>query len=153
KRAIVERIHYPVPLNCTFKPADLAATRLEAVMRDVPAFDREAATLVILEGVLMYLTEAEVKALFADLRDLEKGRLSILFGAMATFDNDDNWRVRLFNAVLLGGEEKIKWHCPRAAMKAFVEGLGYALKESVSYKTLQSIYRSEKEIRGVPEDD
>jgi methyltransferase (TIGR00027 family) len=153
KHNIFENIRHPVTPNCRFIKADLTRIPLTTALEDEKEFKPDEPTLVILEGVLMYLTEAEVKALFAAMRESFNGSLTVIFGAMANSDNDGNWRVRMVNALLGKGQEATKWHCPSAAIPTFMADVGYVLQEWMPYKKLQSHYRGELEIRALPDED
>lgn len=153
KLSILQQIGHVIPENCRFKGADLSQKTLGAVLIPDHRFKQEASTLVILEGVLMYLDEAEVKALFTDLRRLFNGQLHILFGAIAVPDAKSNIAIRITNALLGRATEATKWNCPISGMTAFLLDLGFSIKELIGYKDLQRIYRDEQEIAQVPEED
>lgn len=55
--------------NLHLLAADLGERPLPEILRDCPAFDRALETLFLAEGVLMYLAEADVRRLFAGVRD------------------------------------------------------------------------------------
>jgi methyltransferase (TIGR00027 family) len=153
KLDICERIRHPIPSNCRFVEADLAQVALKTALQSESSFTPTEPTLVILEGVLMYLAESEVKSLFADLYHLIDAPLTIVFGAMAISDNDRNQRVRMVNAFLGKEREATKWHCPSTAIPEFVADLGYGLQEWMPYKKLQGLYRGELELQAVPNED
>ena len=50
--------------NLIFLPADLTQQTLEETLANVPAYRRGVNSVFVIEGVLMYLTHAEVSALF-----------------------------------------------------------------------------------------
>ncbi len=50
--------------NLVFQPADLTRQTLDEALANVPAYRRGANGVFVIEGVLMYLTQAEVSALF-----------------------------------------------------------------------------------------
>ncbi|MDX2073048.1 MAG: class I SAM-dependent methyltransferase [Alphaproteobacteria bacterium] len=153
KISILQQIGYAIPENCRFKAADLSQKALGAILLTDYHFKQDAPTLVILEGVLMYLDEAEVKGLFADLRRLFNGHLQILFGAIAAPDAKSNIAMRITNALLGRAAEATRWHCSISGMPAFISELGFSIKELISYKDLQKAYRNEKELRQVPDED
>lgn len=152
KIRILNENGYAVANNCIFKPADLSTAKLQTILASEHKFNHTKPTLVIIEGVLMYLTEAEVKALFIDLQNLINSHLTIIFGAIAAPDNK-NWRMRLIDGLLKRGQESTKWFCSSADMPKFLAELGYSLEEWIPYKKLQSFYRDVGEISNVPEDD
>jgi methyltransferase (TIGR00027 family) len=153
KHGVLSGIGHNVPANCHFIAADLGKQTLEAALAANPHFSPAAPTLVILEGVLMYLTEAQVKALFAAMHMLFTGSLSVVFGAMAASDNEGNWRVRWFNAILHRHQEATQWYCPGVDIPSFMARLGYTLTAWMPYRRLQTCYRMEAELRGVPAED
>jgi len=55
------------PANFHMVEADLTQTPLPTVLSSCPVYDAKAPTVIITEGLLMYLTEAEVKKLFHDV--------------------------------------------------------------------------------------
>ncbi len=150
---ILQQIGYAVPDNCHFKAADLGKTVLDAVLLPDYHFRPDASTVIILEGVLMYLTEAEVKSLFLDIRRLFTGQLYIFYGAISAPDGKYNAVVRFTSALLRRGTEGTKWHCTGELMSGFMAELGYNIKEWISYKDLQRRYRKEAELGQVPEQD
>lgn len=153
KKRVLERIHHPLKANCVFIEADLSQTRLEEALRNEKRFQRNAPTVVILEGVLMYLSEAEVKALFAELRDLFTGSLMVIFGATAASDDAGPWPLRAINALLRRNQEGAKWFCPSRVMPTFMGDAGFEVKSWVSYGELQRHYRAEAETRRIPAED
>ena len=50
--------------NLVFQPADLTRQTLEKTLANVPVYRRGVNSVFVIEGVLMYLTHAEVSALF-----------------------------------------------------------------------------------------
>ena len=74
--------------NLALVEADLGA---ELRLRDVGGFDATAPTLVVAEGVLMYLEPARVVALANELRAAIDARLHVIATAMT---NDAHWHPR-----------------------------------------------------------
>ncbi len=153
KLAILRREGYALPGNCRFEVADLGKTPLAAVLGTDAHFDPAAPTIVILEGVLMYLTEAQVKRLFAELESLFTGSLQIVYGALSAPDCDRDLLRRFTRFILERGAEETKWYRPPSAMPGFMERLGFRIVATISYKALQRHYRSATEIAQVPEHD
>lgn len=153
KIEVLKEIDYLVPQNCHFINADLSQTKLEKVLADKNTFDASLPTLVILEGVLMYLSETEVKNLFKDLYALLKNQLMVIFGAMVISDDETKYSVKMINSILGRLGEGTKWYCPSEKMPKFMENLGYELKEWLPYKKIQAFYRTENEVKNVPEED
>ncbi len=153
KMQVLKDIGHGIPENCIFTPADLSTETLENVLHNNKGFRADAPSLVIIEGVLMYLTESEVKTLFSTLHQCIKAPLTILFGAMTTPDQAGHWRLRIMCALLRRAQEETKWYCTSSAMPTFMKNLGYEITESITYKDLQRPYRSAEEISHVPEED
>lgn len=153
KRSVLSRINYPIPANCRFVQADLSQTTLQTALAGCDRFVPDKNTVVILEGVLMYLGEAAVQTLFADLHELLRGRLSIIFGATVRPDTLGNWSLRLADRLLGRRQEGTKWFCPSKDMPEFLSRLGYRLKEWITYKNLQAQYRSASDIAALPDED
>ncbi|TAK29382.1 MAG: SAM-dependent methyltransferase [Myxococcaceae bacterium] len=153
KRHVLMEIGHPIPHNCRFVAADLARQSLDDLLASTGATRPELPTLVVIEGVLMYLEEPDVRALFTSLRRIFPGELSVVFGAIAVPDAEGPPGLRLVNRLLAMGDEGTAWCCPAHRMAAFVAPLGYTLARSVTYGALQREHRSPAETRRVPEED
>lgn len=64
KRAALESLG-DLPANLVLRAVDLAETKLDAVLDGTPAWRRGALSVVVAEGVLMYLDPADVSAFLA----------------------------------------------------------------------------------------
>lgn len=153
KRAVLREIHYEIPSNCHFVEADLSTRALRDVLASIPALDPHAPTLVVIEGVLMYLREPAVRALFAALDQHFSAALSVVFGAIAVPDTEGSWQVQWANRWLSTGGEATHWACAPSEMQGFLSSIGYSLERAERYKAMQRAHRSERELRRVPEDD
>jgi methyltransferase (TIGR00027 family) len=81
KRRALERAGL-VQLNLHHLSADLARMSLSEVMTAHPAFIARDRTVVVAEGLLMYLEEAEVMAFLTAARDLTQTSGKVVFTAM-----------------------------------------------------------------------
>jgi len=153
KGRTLQHIHYSVPPNVTFIPVDLARTKLGFVFSTEKKLTSESSTCLIMEGVLVFLSESEVKALFLDLHRLFQCPVTVIFSARAVANGRSNRSRGMIDLMLKKNSEEIKWHCPGRSMKSFISELGYVLKEQITYKELQRLYRNESEIRNVPDED
>lgn len=153
KRQVLLQIGHPIPRNFHFVAADLARRSLDELLASTASIRPELPTLVVIEGVLMYLGEPEVRALFTSLRRLFPGELSMVYGAIAAPDSEGPLGLRVVNRLLALGGEGTAWCCPSDQMAAFVAPLGYTLARSVTYGALQREHRSPSETRRVPEED
>lgn len=153
KTRVLKEINYPIPANCVFRAVDLSQDGLATTLHSDQRFQADASTLIVLEGVLMYLSEEEVAALFSSIKTLLTGALTTVFGAIAAPDEEGGLMLRLTNGLLKRSSEGTKWYCPMPAMPEFMSRLGYAITEHISYKNLQRLYRKEDEISQAPEED
>jgi len=153
KRHVLQAIGHAIPPNFHFVAADLARQALDDLLASTAAIRPELPTLVVIEGVLMYLKEPDVRALFTSMRRLFPGELSVLYGAIAAPDTEGPFGVRLVNRLLALGDEGTAWFCPADRMAAFVAPLGFTMARSVTYGALQRERRSPAETRRVPEED
>ncbi|MFO0624085.1 MAG: class I SAM-dependent methyltransferase [Polyangiales bacterium] len=141
------------PANGHYASADLSREGLGAVLDGVSGFDAHAPTLVVIEGVLMYLSKAAVESLFASLRGHLPGALSVVFGATAASDDAGTWSLRLVNALLRAQREGTQWHCPGRDMPAFLAALGFELEAWASYRALQAPFTDPARLARIPAED
>jgi methyltransferase (TIGR00027 family) len=153
KLSVLDRIHYTKPINCNFIEADLAKSPLNHVLSSINRIDTNAPTLVILEGVLMYLSEHEVTQLFNNLNSIFSSSLVVVFGATATSTAKGSVSQKIINGLLRRGGEGAKWSCSSQSMATFVEDCGYKLNEWIAYKKLHSLYQAESEMKNIPDED
>ncbi len=146
-------IAYLIPENCSFIVGDLTDNAFFAPTGATSVMDKNAPTLVIIEGVLMYFNEAEVKQLFSALHAMFQGPLTIVFGAITTSDAEGSWSLRLINALLQHSNETTQWFCESGKIGGFMSALGYKLTRSVRYRELQRGYCSAEELNAIPEED
>ncbi len=144
---------YRLPDNIAFISADLSRESIKALLLSQAKFEANKPTLVLIEGVLMYLSESEVQALFLTLGETFQGKLTVVFGAMVMADEALGLKVRLFNALFLKSAEPTKWACSSKKMPELMRQWGFKITESISYKDLQRQHLEEKEIFKVPEED
>ena len=78
-----------IPPNLFFIPADLSATSIGEVLTAHPKFDSMASTLIVIEGVLMYLPDQAVRRFFEATYDLFRGGLTCIFTFMDRRSNGD----------------------------------------------------------------
>ncbi len=153
KQRCLNAMRYPIPANFRFNVADLTDSAFADHMRAIENLDMAKPTLIIIEGVLIYLRKQEVERLFTSLRTLFKGPLRIVFGATVASDNEGNWRLRMINWLLHKNNESTYWYCPSRDMAAFISSLGFMLLETVHYRELQKDCRTLQELDGIPMED
>jgi len=120
------------PDNLYLVPADLARVDLAQALAGVPAYRRNASSVFVLEGLLMYLTDAEVAAAFAALRVLQPASGTVIFTVMEPPPGGD---ARFHNATPLVRRLLAAWNEPftstlrRADAAAFLARSGLRLQE------------------------
>jgi methyltransferase (TIGR00027 family) len=83
------------PENMTLVAADLGEVSLSRVMAGCRSWDPEARSIVVAEGLLMYLSREDVKGLFAEVRSCTPPGSRLAFSYL-----NDHGRYRLGNAML-----------------------------------------------------
>jgi methyltransferase (TIGR00027 family) len=116
-------------------PKDLATTALEDAVAAVPEWDSQARTLVVAEGLLMYLPETAVVTLLSTLRQIAGPGSRFVFSYLTL---DERGRVhtlrrpglaRIF--LKLMGEEWL-WGVRPADLHDFLDANGWALESDES---------------------
>jgi methyltransferase (TIGR00027 family) len=113
--------------NLRLMPVDLSAMPLPMAL-----LDDGKATIVVIEGVLMYLSEEDIDRLFAALRQLCSERGRIVFSFMAKWaDGRSGFRPRswLVERWLGWRNEPFKWAVAPEAMEAFLAQRGFQMME------------------------
>jgi methyltransferase (TIGR00027 family) len=126
----LDRLHGS-PTNLQLQPADLGATPLPEVLDEL-GWDRRARSVVVAEGVLMYLGEHEV----ADFLRGVASRLapgSRLLGTYLVPDAHGRPRVGklggLTRASLRVMGEPLRWSATPAALAALLDETGFAMRD------------------------
>ena len=116
------------PVNLRFIALDLSAEPLPAIL-----FDDGKATIIIIEGVLMYLSPADVAGLFDALRHLSSGnRIRIVFSFMTRWpDGRSGFRPHswLIERWLAWRNEPLTWAVAPHAMEEFLTAHRFRLME------------------------
>jgi methyltransferase (TIGR00027 family) len=110
-----------------YMPLDLASEPLPAEI-----VDDAAATVVVIEGLLMYLPPAEVGRLFDVLRAFQAARLRVIFSFMTLWpDGSAGFRPRsgLVERWLARRNEPFTWALEPAAARDFLAAHGFRLME------------------------
>jgi methyltransferase (TIGR00027 family) len=123
--------------------ADLASTSLEDVLRTV-GWRAEVRSVVVAEGLLMYLTPAQVRAFFAQVRACTGPGSRVAFSAM---DLDEEGRPRLFlpgrllgrmiRASLRLAGEPLQWGIAPSSVPDFLTAAGYRVLEQPTPRRLR----------------
>lgn len=115
-----------LPANMTLLGVDLSAAPLPAALKQ-----DDRPTLVIIEGVLMYLSEADVTALLGDqVRKLSSGPVRLIFSYMTRWaQGRDGFRPSswLVDWWLAWRDEPFRWTLPAPEVAGWLRGIGYEL--------------------------
>jgi methyltransferase (TIGR00027 family) len=113
--------------NLHFIPVDFAKQKLEDVLRESSAFDKDRSTVCIVEGVLMYLDISDVSHLFQALKELIHAPVRCVFTAVEPMSEHPKSFGPLLKLYLAMKGEPMNWTCLCRDMPAFVEEQGYTL--------------------------
>lgn len=107
-----------IPKNLKFISANLAEQSITSLLQHEPLFNTTRKTLIIIEGVLMYLEAKEVENLFKQLKELFPNGLQCIFTFMDASPQGDiqfktahpivNWWLKQKNEKFLWGIQKEK---------------------------------------------
>jgi methyltransferase (TIGR00027 family) len=153
KKQLLEKKYETLPNNFHMMPCDLIKDSLPQTLQTQPSHDARADTFFIIEGVLMYLSEAEVQKVFKDIATLPNASVSVLFGAMAKPDTTGSVLLRAVSGILGKAGEATKWACLSADMPSFTTKCGLTLEKWASYKELQKPIRNQEELKKIPDED
>lgn len=111
--------------NLHFIPVDFTTQRLEDVLSKSPLVKPELPTLVIVEGVLMYLTTDQVQHLFASLPMFLHAGRRVVFTAVKPGSTTYGPLLKLYLKIK---KEPLKWACETHQMEAFLQEVDYELR-------------------------
>ncbi len=129
--------------NLHFLPVDLTRQQLAATLRDFAGYRADAPTLFIAEGLLMYLSPAEVDDLFGTIR--EAGGASSRF-AFTFMEPQTNGRInfltrsRLVDVWLNQRREVFKWGVKRSELTGYLAARKFALRDLATHETFRRRY-------------
>lgn len=133
--------------NLFFVEADLARASLESALTD--PLEKQKPSFFVIEGLLMYLTDAQIGALFESLARLQRAGGRAVFTQM---EPAPDGRPRFHNATpLVTGllalwREPFRSALPREAAGAFLSKLGYRLLDVADHEQLEKQFHgSDKE--------
>lgn len=140
KRAALEK-HNAIPPNLRLEPVDLSKRSLDDVIGD-PDF-------VIAEGLLMYLEEAAVRAMFGALRGRNS---SVAFTFMEKREQTVAFsrRAWLIDRLLKLRGEPFRWGIAATDIASFLDSLGYEVIELVMPEELRKRYVAAEFDRTLP---
>jgi methyltransferase (TIGR00027 family) len=123
--------------NLTLIACDLARERLGDALRDV--FPVGVPSAIVAEGLLMYLTEAAVSALFEEIAKIapEGSKVIFTFLDLPARDTAGSPALRL---LLKWRGEQVGWTLPRAEIEDFLAERGFILDRLVTREVFRSRY-------------
>jgi methyltransferase (TIGR00027 family) len=131
------------PSNFYFIPIDLSSMSLADGLLSSGAYSANADTMVIAEGLFMYLESTAIENLFAELRRIGHRALFVLFTFLepqgtggADFQRSSTW-LRL---ALKQWKEPFKWGKARSELAPYLAQLGFAVRWITDDSTLVDRY-------------
>ncbi len=147
KYVIVQEHLRPLPSNYHSLGGDLAKIPLDELLAGFPAFHGDKPTLIILEGVSMYLNASQIDRLFESIRRACTGKTSVLFTAVEQHEKTTNRFTSLFCKSLLAlSSERMSWSMERKRMPDFLRAAGFVQRDLQSYADLQRPWRTAQEM-------
>lgn len=136
--------------NYQLIPVDLTKQSPAEVLVGNPYFTPNTRTIVIAEGITMYLTDSEVNQLFESIRKIgsPKGRCIFTYitkqvGRLEKF----NLRNRFLDMRLRLIKEPYKWTIEKNKLEYFLKQRNFKLEKIVSYNELQIAFHDTKKLK------
>lgn len=111
--------------NLHLVAADLAELPVDAALADIAGWDRDAPGVAVAEGLLMYLDDDAVRALFRGL-----GAVGVTTVVFTWLHGDDRGRAAIRGAHRLSFQaigEPVRWAASPAALRAILADAGFEL--------------------------
>lgn len=131
------------PRNLYFIPIDLGSKRLADALLSSGTYSLEANTVIIAEGLFMYLERAAIENLFGDLKRIGHPTLCVIFtflepqeNGSPDFQRSSTW-LRL---ALKRWKEPFKWGINRTELAAYLAALGFSARRITENDTLVTRY-------------
>jgi len=128
------------PDNLHFQAIDLSQAPLQEALASIPAFDPDLSTCFIAEGVLMYLTPAQVEGVFAALRRAVSGEVYCVFTATPPLDSPGTNASWLLKRYLHRLGEPLQWALEASQIEAFLRHQGYDLDQIITGADMRQTY-------------
>ncbi len=125
------------PKNMQFISIDYQQSKLEDVLES----KKDEETLYIAEGLLMYLSEADVKSMFRMMTRISPGKRKIIFSYRTPVKND-KWT--LVNCWLALKNESLTWSISKEEMAEFIENVYSNIEMTVTPADLQRVKSNSK---------
>ncbi|WP_428634605.1 class I SAM-dependent methyltransferase [Sedimenticola sp.] len=126
--------------NLHLIPVDFTTQKLEEALKQCSGFSADKVTLFILEGVLMYLDEAQIRQLFNSLKQAIHTRIEVIFTAAEPASKSRNSHGLLLKLYLRFKGEPLHWTCEKEDINGFLQSMGYALNRLADYRDFRRRY-------------
>jgi len=144
KRRALESRFMPAS-NISYIAADLTQESWERTLLSRSDYRDQAHTLVIAEGVLMYLQPNDLDAIFRFLREHTDQRSRFLFTFMEPTDDGKisfHNATRLLDSWLRWRGEPFTWGMRREALSSYLHEAGFSLQQLATHETFRWQYCS-----------
>ena len=120
------------PANLHLVPVDFALADVASVLANQPGFRPDRPAVLVCEGVLMYLEEAEVRRLFSSMRlgGTSRWVFTYLEGS-PTGGSHFAWRRGVVSRWLRWQGEPFRWRVSTEALRPFLEEFGLYLETTI----------------------
>lgn len=129
--------------NLHLVAVDLASTSLAEALEQAPHWKSDVVSVVVAEGVLMYLDESDVVTLLESVRARTAAGSTLLFTYIRTDERGEllvGRNTGFVRAALKISGEPLKWGIRRDALAGFLETHGYTLEQSPTPEELRELY-------------
>lgn len=134
------------PANFFPVAADLSQVSLKEVLDENPAYDSLKNVLFIVEGVTMYLKEADVRSLFDDIRKSNNAP-SVIFTAIERVKKPSHGLGGIIRDLVLSKRgEEFNWSKPMDEISGFLSEHGFVQQRLIPYADLQKGWRDDHEM-------
>ncbi len=130
------------PGNLHLHPVDLSVTSLIDALAQVSAFDANASSCFICEGVLMYLDPTDVERVFTALTQATSGEVKFVFTATPDMHSPNTNATWLLKRHLHRLGEPLHWCIEKSKIKEFLTMQNYALDQITDGHEMQKKYLS-----------
>jgi len=126
--------------NLQWLPVDFTTQVLENELGSFSGWLPDKPTLFILEGVLMYLNEAQVTQLLESLKHLTEGRMRLIFTFVEPHSQSSHSYGPLLKMYLKFKGEPLSWVKEQTELADFLNANGYTLQQIISPRELKTQY-------------
>jgi methyltransferase (TIGR00027 family) len=126
--------------NLHWVSVDFTQQSLKAALQGISVFDAAKKTLFICEGVLMYLQQADVIQLLADVRQLTGSGTQCVFTCVESINSSKNNMGLLLKWYLKYKSEDLQWTMAADSLADFLHQQHYELLKIVDSEMFKKIY-------------